>query len=155
MSCSKEDIETKRLAALERKRLRTNLKLHDGDASMYRNSPQAVNSNISSQYNVPKQRFEPYKNVAKDTRPLNSSFSLPTKVVSGTAYLISENRFEVKPSHFSEQLINVFKSIKSRIYGESLYLYCNIQSLLCMCTLNLLFKKYLLQMESHGYGIFL
>lgn len=120
MSCSKEDIETKRLAALERKRSRTNLQLHD--ASAYRNSPQSLNSNISSQSSASKQRFEPYKNVVKDTKSLNTSFSLSTKIVSGTAYLISENRFEVKPSHFSEQLINVFKSIKSRMYGKCLYL---------------------------------
>lgn len=124
MACSKEEIERKRLAALQKRQ--SKLTVENGSPQFspgkfynkQSNLPSAGPSqsgpvkSFSSQY---QKSFHPY------TRPTNNNKEVPSvpvgKVVSGTVYLLSEERFEVNPSEFCTPLINIFKSIPSKCYG--------------------------------------
>ncbi|CAH2246264.1 jg3712 [Pararge aegeria aegeria] len=122
MACSKEEIERKRLAALQ-KRIS---KLPNENIPQKQNEQPKptewlftsqssnigpVKSNIGT-HNT----FHPY---AKPECSKRNENTVPvSKVVSGTIYLISEHRFEVNPSEFCTPLINIFKSIPSRSYDS-------------------------------------
>lgn len=120
MSCSKEEIERKRLAALQKRQNKvsviSNQSGSPGNSSLNPGSPISSNNLRSSPNIVNGHRtyFHPYKR-SETSNPENISIS---KVVSGTLYLISEDRFEVNPSEFCPPLISIFKSIASRNYGK-------------------------------------
>lgn len=127
MSCSKEEIERKRLAALQK---RQNL-LSNSNSAQYTppksnpqiGSPQPSSSNGGYRtFSNNPNRSHPYN------KPLASRSSIENhvpvdKVVSGTVYLISEDRFEVNPSEFCAPLINIFKSLPSKNFGKLLFIY--------------------------------
>ncbi|XP_061718834.1 SWI/SNF-related matrix-associated actin-dependent regulator of chromatin subfamily A-like protein 1 isoform X2 [Cydia pomonella] len=126
MACTKEEIERKRLAALQKRQNKAQdqnksfvsspspistpsprTPLRQPWAGPVRNSGNFANGNRS---------FHPYAKPESS----GSETSVPvTKVVSGTVYLISEDRFEVNPSEFCPPLINVFKTIPSKSYDPS------------------------------------
>ncbi|KAI8439689.1 hypothetical protein MSG28_013383 [Choristoneura fumiferana] len=123
MACTKEEIERKRLAALQKRQ----------------NKAENLNNSISSPVSIssprtplaqsragPVRNFGNFSGSSKTYHPYAKpeskaqESSVPvTKVVSGTIYLISEERFEVNPSEFCTPLINVFKTIPSRNYDPS------------------------------------
>lgn len=122
MACTKEEIEKKRLAALQKRQSKL----------MYQNnalcSPLKLNSEASGGPSVSfNQQFTPSRvknfNYARKTfhpyaRPENNTSTPVSKVVSGSVYLISDSRFEVNPSEFCTPLINIFKAIPSKNYGK-------------------------------------
>ncbi|XP_049876323.1 SWI/SNF-related matrix-associated actin-dependent regulator of chromatin subfamily A-like protein 1 [Pectinophora gossypiella] len=128
MSCTKEEIERKRLAALQRRQSR----MGQPNNPSHFSSPVKYNSVASSASpTVPydqkssvgpvksfnssgSTKFSPYAKPQKSG--LNESNVPVTKPVSGTIYLISEDRFEVNPSEFCTPLINIFKTIPSKSY---------------------------------------
>lgn len=128
MACTKEEIEKKRLAAKQKllsKLANQNnalncsaVKLNSEasgipSVSYYQLSTPGRVKNCN--YNATK-TFHPYVKPEYKTSMYNTT---PTsKVVSGTIYLISDNRFEVNPSEFCTPLINLFKSVPSRNYGK-------------------------------------
>ncbi|KAH9640292.1 hypothetical protein HF086_001644 [Spodoptera exigua] len=119
MSCSKEEIERKRLAALQK---RQNL-LANRNTPVKTNPAQGGSPLPSSSNSVFKSfasslnRSHPYakpkgpEGVQENKVPIG-------KVVTGTVYLISEDRFEVNPSEFCTPLINIFKSLPSKSYDS-------------------------------------
>ncbi|XP_069361268.1 SWI/SNF-related matrix-associated actin-dependent regulator of chromatin subfamily A-like protein 1 [Maniola hyperantus] len=125
MACSKEEIERKRLAALQKRQSKlTNEIIAQKIVNQPRKSTEwmftSQNSNIgpvkSNTGSHSPNTFHPY---AKPESCKQAENSVPvTKVVSGTVYLISEHRFEVNPSEFCTPLINIFKSIPSRNYDS-------------------------------------
>ncbi|XP_038222560.1 SWI/SNF-related matrix-associated actin-dependent regulator of chromatin subfamily A-like protein 1 [Zerene cesonia] len=113
MACSKEEIERKRLAALEK----IKNKLSQSAQQNVNKSPGPSYTNNFSRY--PRDisnsnAFHPY--TRNDKNNSVESYVPVTKVVSGTVYLISEDRFEVNPSEFCTPLINIFKTIPSKSY---------------------------------------
>ncbi|XP_068617789.1 SWI/SNF-related matrix-associated actin-dependent regulator of chromatin subfamily A-like protein 1 [Battus philenor] len=109
MSCSKEEIERKRLAAIQKRQNKV------ASINNFENKPFVSNlKSPSSLINEQRKVFHPYKKLEHNTPEI-----IPSKVVSGTIYLISENRFEVNPSEFCTPLINIFKTISSRIYDAN------------------------------------
>lgn len=125
MSCSKQEIEQKRLAAIqkrqnniEKSKLNVNDVLSSPETCKIRQSGTSGAGPLRADVNTNSHKtFHPY------TKPECSSKSDPiilSKVVSGTVYLISEERFEVNPSEFCTPLINIFKTIPSRAYGKTI-----------------------------------
>lgn len=113
MSCSKEEIERKRLAAIQKRQLKLSSPSSPlGNVSISnttQNSPSFTSQNITG-----RKLYHPYKKPE-----INETENIPvTKVISGTIYLISEGRFEVNPSEFCVPLINIFKSLPSKCYGK-------------------------------------
>lgn len=128
MACTKEEIEKKRLAA--KQKLLSKLANQNNASNCSPVKLNSVASGIPSvsyyQQSTPSRvkncnynasttlhpYFKPeYKTSMYNTMPIS-------KVVSGTIYLTSDNRFEVNPSEFCTPLINIFKSITSRNYGK-------------------------------------
>ncbi|XP_014371346.2 SWI/SNF-related matrix-associated actin-dependent regulator of chromatin subfamily A-like protein 1 isoform X1 [Papilio machaon] len=114
MSCSKEEIERKRLAAIQKRQTKLSSPNSPlGNISISnttQGSPSFTAQNING-----RKLYHPYKKPE-----INESENIPvTKVVSGTIYLISESRFEVNPSEFCVPLINIFKSISSKCYDAN------------------------------------
>ncbi|XP_047032444.1 SWI/SNF-related matrix-associated actin-dependent regulator of chromatin subfamily A-like protein 1 [Helicoverpa zea] len=122
MSCSKEEIERKRLAALQK---RQQVLSHSSNTNQNTpskpwpgqiSSPQPCSSNgaFKSSMTSNSNRSHPY---SKPKTGRSEENNVPVgKVVSGTVYLISEDRFEVNPSEFCAPLINIFKSLPSKSY---------------------------------------
>lgn len=128
MACTKDEIERKRLAALQKRQSKLTIQ---NNALNY--SPVTVNSQASGEPSVSYYQQPapaPMKNYNYNARKIFHPYAKPenstsmctkmpiSKVVSGTIYLISDNRFEVNPSEFCTPLINIFKSIPSRNYGK-------------------------------------
>ncbi|XP_013148259.1 PREDICTED: SWI/SNF-related matrix-associated actin-dependent regulator of chromatin subfamily A-like protein 1 isoform X2 [Papilio polytes] len=114
MSCSKEEIERKRLAAIQKRQLKLSSPSSPlGNISISnttQNSPSFTSQNITG-----RKLYHPYKKPE-----INETENIPvTKVISGTIYLISEGRFEVNPSEFCVPLINIFKSLPSKCYDAN------------------------------------
>ncbi|CAF4878713.1 unnamed protein product [Pieris macdunnoughi] len=112
MACSKEEIERKRLAALQKIKNRTQFyqtKSSPG-TSTSQNSGYGPLKEFSSNHS-----FHPY---AKKENSISETFVPVTKVVSGALSLVSEDRFEVNPSEFCPPLINIFNSIPSKNYDS-------------------------------------
>lgn len=119
MSCSKQEIERKRLEALQRRQNKL--------SSTITSSSQCSSSNgYSQKITETNSKIGPIKfvnNVSTAYHPYSRQTpsqvpSSHNKVVSGTVYLISEERFEINPSEFCIPLINIFKTISSRSYGK-------------------------------------
>lgn len=122
MSCTKEEIERKRLAALQKRQN----KLFSNDQSNM-NSPIKSSPGPSGSGKLSLLKFGAGKSYNSNrTHPYskpnaggteNNVVNVPVgKVISGTVYLISEDRFEVNPSDFCTPLINIFKSLPSKSY---------------------------------------
>lgn len=115
MSCSKEEIERKRLAAI-RKRQEKILSQSNLINDSIANTFLPLKSSVGIVKSSP--GFQPYAKPDSSKRS-NGNSSIPiTSVVTGTTYLISEDRFEVNPSEFCTPLINIFKTIHSKSYGK-------------------------------------
>lgn len=119
MACSKEEIERKRLAAIQ-KRLSKSYENIQNNSQLQKPKEWTLTSQSSNIGPVKtfkgSNTFHPY---AKPESSKQAENAVPvSKVVSGTVYLISEHRFEVNPSEFCTPLINIFKSIPSRNYGK-------------------------------------
>ncbi|XP_060804860.1 SWI/SNF-related matrix-associated actin-dependent regulator of chromatin subfamily A-like protein 1 [Amyelois transitella] len=120
MSCTKEEIERKRLAALQKRQSKI-LTPNQGSSPrpvLTHSSPSFQSSGPVRNFPSQTRNFHPY------SKPGNSSnqneIKIPVgKVITGMVYLISEDRFEVKPSEFCAPLINVFKTISSKSYDAS------------------------------------
>ncbi|XP_048482179.1 SWI/SNF-related matrix-associated actin-dependent regulator of chromatin subfamily A-like protein 1 [Plutella xylostella] len=110
MSCTKEEIERKRLAALQRRQ-------NNNKNSPLKPAP--LQSTFSPSHSTKTSSNRSYHPYAKPAATLIESSVPPGKVVSGTIYLISEDRFEVNPSEFCAPLINVFKSLPSKNYDPA------------------------------------
>lgn len=126
MSCTKEEIERKRLAALQKRQSKIspqNASLNNSPIKFgsYSTAETPGPSNHGPVKTFPNNNSKTYHPYAKPMSGINQGeSSVPVgKVVTGTVYLISEDRFEVKPSEFCPPLINVFKSILSKSYGKS------------------------------------
>lgn len=122
MLCTKEEIERKRLAALQKRQIKTihnNTLSPDRHKSIITNnfeSPsvsQSKHGPVKNSPNTAHQTYHPY------TRCVQESAVPVGKVVSGKVYLISQERFEVNPSEFCTPLINIFKSIPSKNYDPN------------------------------------
>ncbi|XP_063386918.1 SWI/SNF-related matrix-associated actin-dependent regulator of chromatin subfamily A-like protein 1 [Cydia fagiglandana] len=121
MACTKEEIERKRLAALQKRQN----KAQDQNKSIV-SSPSPISTPsprtpLRQSWAGPVRNSGNFGNGNRTFHPYaKPESSVPvTKVVSGTVYLISEERFEVNPSEFCPPLINVFKSIPSKSYDPS------------------------------------
>ncbi|RVE48038.1 hypothetical protein evm_007350 [Chilo suppressalis] len=126
MTCTKEEIEQKRLAALQKRQN----KLVPSVNSTNKTSTDLLCSPLSSPafagrpsknpvYNS-NAGFHPYARPPSGQGSSRNQNTVPIgKVISGTVYLITENRFEVNPSEFCVPLINVFKTIPSRSYDAN------------------------------------
>ncbi|XP_072945205.1 SWI/SNF-related matrix-associated actin-dependent regulator of chromatin subfamily A-like protein 1 [Epargyreus clarus] len=120
MACTKEEIERKRLAALQKKQAKM---VNQNTCVVSVSSP--VKPILTSKYlqspspgplkgDKRSSTFHPYSKTKQ-----NQESNVPvTKVVSGTVYLISEHRFEVHPSEFCTPLIDIFKTIPSKCYDS-------------------------------------
>lgn len=122
MACSKEEIERKRLAALQKRQSNLTSKINNSPFSpgtSYGNhassaGPSQAGPAKSFSSNTQKS-YHPYTKPSNNIKEANT---VPvTKIVSGTVYLISEERFEVNPSEFCTPLINIFKTMPSKSYG--------------------------------------
>ncbi|XP_046969664.1 SWI/SNF-related matrix-associated actin-dependent regulator of chromatin subfamily A-like protein 1 [Vanessa cardui] len=129
MACTKEEIERKRLAALQKRQEKlinqqcvqnnfnkqnpsnTFSPIKSFGAGSVKPSAGPVKPSAGSHIG-----FHPYGKPESSKRFTENAFIPSTKVVTGTVYLISEDRFEVNPSEFSAPLINIFKTIPSKTY---------------------------------------
>ena len=128
MSCTKEEIERKRLVALQKRQSKLSslnnvenspiklMKLGQGQPNFQQRTTNVPMKNINHNTS---QTFHPYDKPETSNHSFNNV--MLSKVVSGTVYLISDDRFEVNPSEFCGPLINVFKTIPSKNYGEFLH----------------------------------
>lgn len=141
MSCSKEEIERKRLAALQKRQTKgsnqnspqTSTKINGNQSKFEPSKPGPVKNIASSSYNL-QRGFHPYAKCNPGAPSVETSSNVPVgKVVSGTVYLISGERFEVKPSEFCTPLINIFKSIPSKNFGEFSYIFIKPDPTIWLC----------------------
>lgn len=123
MECTAEEIAEKRRIALERLKARK-------EAMVKAKEPLTLKANDSMALGTSKKiSTNPYQSTRTTSHPyankmpattaakVERTASTPVKVISCGCYMVSENRFEVNPSGFHTQLINVFKTIPSRSYG--------------------------------------
>ncbi|KAL4714896.1 hypothetical protein ACJJTC_012568 [Scirpophaga incertulas] len=115
MSCTKEEIERKRLAALKKRQNNCSISSPQKKCirmSTQAGSPSAERETIKVDFLSSNSNFHPY------ARNVSSTFD-NTKVVTATLYLICGDRFEVNPSEFCTPLINIFKKLPSKIFDFS------------------------------------
>lgn len=119
MSCSKEEIERKRLAAIRKRQEKIlSQSNHNNDSIANTFLPLKSSVGIVKSSLGGRTGFQPYAKPDSSKRS-NGNSSIPiTSVVTGFTYLISEDRFEVNPSEFCTPLINIFKTIHSKSYGK-------------------------------------
>ncbi|KOB57038.1 Uncharacterized protein OBRU01_25774, partial [Operophtera brumata] len=130
MSCSSEEIERKRLAALQKRQS----KISGQNSTPQFGSPAKFYGNQlldSPSTNTSRRLPGPLKTVTSNTPRGYHPYAKPNsqvelnnipvgKVVCGTVYLVSEERFEVNPSEFCTPLINIFKNSKSKLWNFSI-----------------------------------
>ncbi|KAM3957943.1 SWI/SNF-related matrix-associated actin-dependent regulator of chromatin subfamily A-like protein 1 [Aphomia sociella] len=125
MTCTKEEIERKRLAALQKRQSKildqnlspnngTNKTISSPRDTTLRPSPGSIKGTYHGYTN-----FHPYGKAGSSLTQLPQNNVPLGKVVTGTVYLVSENRFEVNPSEFCTPLINIFKTIPSKNYDPN------------------------------------
>lgn len=130
-TCSPEEIEKKRLLALQKKKeaqLKAqntfrNSSLHDEfkhnenrnikDNTVVRSNPMHEQSRHSDSTHIirqdrPSNRFNPIE---------SKNFFNKKTLVTGNCYMITDDRFAVELSTFVPEIIETFKTIPSRIYG--------------------------------------
>ncbi|CAK1555561.1 unnamed protein product [Leptosia nina] len=119
MACSKEEIERKRLVALQKIKNKTSHSQNDSTSS---------SASSGTSFASPNSSIGPMRVLNKTNSPISHPYvkkiqikdnQVPvSKAVSGTVYLVSEDRFEVNPSEFCIPLINIFKTIPSKSYDS-------------------------------------
>lgn len=124
MECTAEEIAEKRRIALERLKAKKEAlaKAREPLTKTNDSTALATSKKISTNpYQSTRTVSHPYANkmpsTSTTTAKVEPSATIPVKVISCSCYMVSDNRFEVSPSGFSNQLINVFKTIPSRSYG--------------------------------------
>ncbi|CAH0755971.1 unnamed protein product [Diatraea saccharalis] len=121
MSCTKEEIEKKRLAALQKRQSKLQPQPNTlFKTTVHETSPASTSGIFKSITANNNKTFHPYaKQKAENNIQTQNTFVPTGKVISGTVYLISEDRFEVNPSEFCSPLINIFKRIPSKNYDSN------------------------------------
>ncbi|KAL0104812.1 hypothetical protein PUN28_016447 [Cardiocondyla obscurior] len=107
--CTPEEIEKKRLLALQRRQnaqLKTQI--------MTKNSPLPQSSKSNNNRSAMQHKDNKSNNRFNPISPRNF-FSKPSSV-TGKCYMISDDRFALETSSFVPAIIEIFKSIPSRIY---------------------------------------
>lgn len=132
MSCTSEEIAEKRRIAQERLKAR---KTTENIAAVVsppkkfygvHNSTNSYALFMDSVQHVQQNKIKPNNNLAKNrilTQPYekkNESLEVLSfkKTITCTCSLITDERFVVESSGYSEKLINELKSIPSRVYGK-------------------------------------
>lgn len=129
MQCTVEEIEEKRrLAQLRLKNKYKDLGKNNDNANRSNSlinqsapSPQKLymnsnNSQIKVLYQNPNKSFSP-----RQTKPYEKpviTFYGNNKAITGSCSLISEDRFVVELSGYSQEAIEIFKAIPTRSYSE-------------------------------------
>lgn len=127
MECTAEEIAEKRRIALERLKAKKEALAKARQSSIQSNGTESTT--LATSKKIPTNPYQnsrilshPYANKTPSTSSVNvkkePTVSIPTKVISCTCYMITDNRFEVQPSAFSTPLINIFRTIPSRGYGR-------------------------------------
>lgn len=115
MACTKEEIERKRLAALQKRKdkLAGGIEIRTTPLKVFNSKAELSKLGIVKSFQLSSNRNQPY------VKPIACKIenSVPIdKVVTGTVYLISEDKFEVNPSEFCKPLIDVFKTLPTKGY---------------------------------------
>lgn len=133
MSCSAEEIAEKRRIAQERlkekarKSNNENTKAGVSPPKKFYGVHNSTNSYALFMDTVQQNKIQPNNNLAKNrilTQPYDKkteivSFNkLFNKTITCTCSLITDERFVVETSGYSEKLINQFKLIPSKVYGK-------------------------------------
>ncbi|XP_014478988.1 PREDICTED: SWI/SNF-related matrix-associated actin-dependent regulator of chromatin subfamily A-like protein 1 [Dinoponera quadriceps] len=108
--CSLEEIEKKRLLALQR-RNQSQLKAQNNVP----NSP--VHKKISPNYNTNVVRHHKSNNRFNPIEPRN--FFTSSKSVTGKCYMISDDRFALETSLYVPAIIETFKTVASKLYDPN------------------------------------
>ncbi|KAG4066477.1 hypothetical protein HA402_007113 [Bradysia odoriphaga] len=121
MECTAEEIAEKRRIALERLKAKKEAlaKARESVTKPNESMALATSKKISTNpYQSTRTMSHPYANKMPSTTTTAAKVNqpAPVKVISCSCYMVSESRFEVNPSGFSNQLINIFKTIPSRSY---------------------------------------
>lgn len=123
MECTPEEIAEKRRIALERLKAKKEAMAKATKESTVLSTSKHISTNP---YQDARIRAHPYASKVSSTATYNVSnqkeqtVPIPCKViVTCSCYMISESRFEVKPSAFNNKLIDVFKTFPSRSYGRN------------------------------------
>lgn len=109
--CSSEEIERKRLLALQR-REQAQLKAQN---NISRNSP--IHQQMKHKHNTSIVRQNKASNRFNPIEP-RKFFSSLSATVTGKCYMISDDRFALETSLFVPKIIETFKTIPSRLYGN-------------------------------------
>ncbi|KAG5326033.1 SMAL1 protein, partial [Acromyrmex heyeri] len=119
--CTPEEIEKKRLLALQR-RQQSQLKAQSTPISnqTHQQSKLNDNENIARQY---KTNLNGNENIIRQNKTNNrfnpmelKKFFNPMVSVTGKCYMISNDRFAIELSAFIPEIIDTFKTVPSRIY---------------------------------------
>lgn len=122
-TCTPEEIEKKRLLALQR-RQQSQLKAQSTPTSsqIHQQSKLNDNENIAQQN---KTNLNDNENIARQNKTNNRfnpieprRFFNPMLSVTGKCYMISDDRFALELSAFVPEIIDIFKTVPSRIYGK-------------------------------------
>lgn len=120
--CTPEEIERKRLLALQR-RQQAQLKAQ----IMPKDSPTQLKAQITPKASPAYQqsKLNNSRNVARQNKSNNRfnpieprNFFSSTSIVTGKCYMISDDRFALETSSFVPAIIEIFKTIPNRIYGN-------------------------------------
>ncbi|XP_018300731.1 SWI/SNF-related matrix-associated actin-dependent regulator of chromatin subfamily A-like protein 1 [Mycetomoellerius zeteki] len=120
-TCTPEEIEKKRLLALQR-RQQSQLKAQSTPTSsqIHQQSKLNDNENIAQQN---KTNLNDNENIARQNKTNNRfnpieprRFFNPMLSVTGKCYMISDDRFALELSAFVPEIIDIFKTVPSRIY---------------------------------------
>lgn len=119
MQCTPEQIEQKRKLAqqklAQKYQSRSPIKTFTSTANP--TTPITFKASTSNTKSPKQFTFRPYeKPSAKPST--TQQFYGNTKTITGTCYLVSEERFAVDLSGYSAQAITVFKTIPTRFYSE-------------------------------------
>jgi len=139
--CTPEEIEKKRLLALQR-RQQSQLKAQSTPTSnqTYQQSKLNDNEHIARQI---KKNLNDNENIIRQNKTNNRFNPIELKKifnpmsVTGKCYMISNDRFAIELSAFIPEIIDTFRTIPSRIYGKYVYYINKLLDL--MCTIFLIF----------------
>lgn len=121
MECTPEEIAEKRRVALERLKAKKEAMAKAKELSSNTTGKASTASVVSTtiptySYQNARNVSHPYANKMSPKNAVNNKQEF--KVISCSCYMISESRFEVNPSGFSNKLIDVFRTIPSKGYGK-------------------------------------
>ncbi len=126
MECTAEEIAEKRRIALERLKAKKDA-IAKAKEALNSKSNEKESMTLATSKKIP---INPYQQSRAQSHPygIKATSTITTNVnvkkeepkvivISCNCYIITESRFEVKPSGYSNPLINVFRTIPSRGYG--------------------------------------